>query len=227
MIHSTKSMLCDIRDISRSAHEKPVNKDSEEFFTQIRSMTDQIDLLLDGFLNYVRSTTAVAKKDTVNTLLEKTLEKHQHNLEAKNIRVFKKLEKDLPETVVPDEHMGFILDSVVQYANAIVPFGGDIFFSTRSSYVTPMPTFATAVSMREDYSRRSVRISVEYKGPDEQLRVVEMKSRPGYGETALNLLLRMVSFLAGEHQGTMEHKSDDRRAEGHIVLKFLSDRRSQ
>lgn len=227
VIHSTKSMLSDIRDLSRLTHKKFVNKDFEDFFvTQISSLIEQIDLLLDGFLNYVRSTNAATKKDTVNTLIEKSLEKHQHKLEAKKIRVFKKLERELPETVVPDEHMAFILDSIVQYAIVLLPFGGDIVFSTKSSFVTPRPTFATALSIREDYSRKSVQISAAYKGSDEQLKM-EMKSWPRQGETAVNLFLRLVSFLVNEHQGTMEHESDETKARGHIVLKFLSDRRHE
>ena len=226
VIHSTKNMLCDIRDLSRHTHNKFVNKDFEEFFTQISSLIEQTDLLLDGFLNYVRSAAAVTRKDTVNTLIEKTLEKHHNKLEAKNIRVFKKLEKELPETVVPDEHMEFILDSIVQYSSTVMPFAGEIFFSTKSAFVTPRPTFATAVPMREDYSRRSIQISATYKGSKEQFKM-EMKSLSGHPETAPNLLLRLVSLLVNEHHGTIEHESDDTKAEGHIVLKFLSDRRQE
>ncbi len=226
VIHSTKSMLCNIRDLSQRTHNKLVNKDFDEYFAQISSLIEQADLLLDGFLNYVRSTAAVTRKDTVNTLIEKTLEKHHNKLEAKNITVFKKLEKELPETVVPDEHMEFILDSIVQYANTVMPFGGEIAFSTKSSFVTPRPTFATAVPMREDYSRRSVQISVTYKGSEERFKM-EMKSLPGHPETAPNLLLRLVNLLVNEHRGTIEHVSDDTKAKGHIVLKFLSDRRQE
>jgi hypothetical protein len=227
LIHSTKSMLCDIRDLARLTSKKFVDKDFEEVFsTQISSLIEQSDLLLDGLLNYVRSTTPVTKKDTVNTLIKKALEKHQHRLEERNIRVFKMLEKELPETVVPDENMAFIVDSVIQYAMVLMPFGGNVVFLTKSSFVTPRPTFATPVSIGEDYSRKSVEISAAFMGSDEQLRT-ELKSRPGQGETALNLLLRLVSFLVRENKGTMEHESDETNARGHIVLKFLSDRRHE
>jgi hypothetical protein len=227
LIHSTKSMLCDMRELSRLARNKFVDKDFEDFFhTQISSLIEPVDLLLDGYLNYVRSTTAVTKRDTVNTLIEKALEKHQHKFEEKKITVFKNLEKGLPETVVPDEHMAFILDSIVQYAIIAMPFGGAVLFSTNSSFVTPGPTSATATSTGEDYSRKSVQISVDYSGSDEQVRM-ELKSRLGQGEAALNLLLRLVSFVVQEHKGTMENKSDKQMASGHIVLKFLSDRRHE
>jgi hypothetical protein len=221
VIHSTKSMLCDIRDLSRLTREKFVDKDFEEFFyKQISSLIEQIDLLLDGFLNCVRSTTHVAKKDTVNTLIKKVLEKHQNTLEERKIKVLNKLEKELPEIVVPDEQLAFIIDSIVQYAIALMPFGGDIVFSTRSFFVTPRP------ALGEDYSRKSILIEAAYKGSDEQLSM-ELKSLPAKGETALNLLLRLVSFMVGENKGTMEHESYETKTGGHIVLKFISNRRHE
>jgi hypothetical protein len=220
-------MLNDMQELSRLARNKFVDKDFEEFFhTQISSLIEPVDLLLDGYLNYVRSTTAVTKKDTVNTLIEKALEKHQHKLAEKKITVFKNLEKGLPETVVPDEHMVFILDSIVQYAIIAMPFGGAVLFSTNSTFVTPRPTPAAPISTGEDYSRKSIQISVDYSGSDEQVRM-ELKAGLGQGEKVLNLLLRLVSFVVQEHKGTMENESDKKMASGRIALKFLSDRRQE
>jgi hypothetical protein len=182
--------------------------------------------LLDGFLSYVRATTPVARKDTLNTLIEEVLRKYQHTLEERKIGVFKNLEKELPETVVPDEHMAFIVDSIVQYAIVVMPFGGNIIFSTESSSVAPRPTCAAPVTTGGDYSRKSVEITAVYQGSDEQLRT-ELKSRPVQRETAMNLLLRLVRILVRENKGTMEHEADETKARGHIVLKFSSDRRKE
>ena len=227
LIHSTKGILDDIRDLSRHSREKFVDKDFEDFYyRQISSDVDQIDLLLDGFLSYIRATTPITRKDTVNTLIEEVLRKHQHTLEERKIGVFKKLEKELPETVVPDEHMTFIVDSIVQYAIVVMPFGGNIIFSTESSSVAPTPTFVTPVSTGGDYSRKSVEITAVYQGSDEQLRT-ELKSRPAQRETAMNLLLRLVRILVRENKGTMEHEADETKARGYIVLKFSSDRRKE
>jgi hypothetical protein len=224
LIHGTKSMLRDMLELSRLTRDKFVDKEFEEFFQmQISSLIEPVDFLLDGYLNYVRFTTAVAKKDTVNTLIEKALEKHRHEFEEKKIMVFKNLEKGLPETVVPDEHMAFVLDSVVRYAVVAMSLGGAVVFSTSSSFVSPRPTSAAAVSTGEDYSRKSVEISVAYIGAERQMRM-ELKSQ---GETALNLLLRLVNFVVQEHKGTMENISDKKMESGRIVLKFLSDRRHE
>jgi hypothetical protein len=225
LIHSTKGILEDIRDLSRLSREQFVDKDFENFFyKQISSDIDQIDLLLDGFLSYVRATTPVARKDTLNTLIEEVLRKYQHTLEERKIGVFKNLEKELPETVVPDEHMAFIVDSIVQYAIVVMPFGGNIIFSTESSSVAPRPTCAAPVTTGGDYSRKSVEITAVYQGSDEQLRT-ELKPRSVQRETAMNLLLRLVRILVRENKGTMEHEADETKARGYIVLKFSSDRR--
>ncbi len=227
VIHSTKSMLYDIRDLSRLTRKKFVDKYFEEFFyTQISGIIEQIDLLLDGFLNYMKSTAVVTRKDTVNNLIGKAVENNQHKLQEKKIRVFKRLEKELPETVVPDEHMAFILDSIVRYAIVLMPSGGDIIFSTKSSFVTPKPASETAMSTGEDYSRKIVEISAAYKGSYEQ-HGMEVTSWPREGEASLSLVLRLVSFLVSEHNGTMEHESDETKPRGQIVLRFLSERRHE
>jgi hypothetical protein len=224
LIHGTKSMLRDVRELSRLTREKFVDKEFEEFFQiQMSNLIEPVDLLLDGYLNYVRFTTAVAKKDTVNTLIEKALEKHRHKFQEKKITVFKNLEKGLPEIVVPDEHLAFILDSIVLYAVVGMPLGGAVLFSTSSSFVSPGPTSGAASSMGEDYSRKSVEISVAFIGVDSQMRM-ELKSQ---WETPLNPLLRLVNFVVQEHKGTMEDKSDKKMTSGQIVLKFLSDRRQE
>ena len=51
------------------------------------------------------SATPVKKTNTVHTLIEKALKKHQLTLEQKKVKIFKRLEGDLPETTVPDEHL--------------------------------------------------------------------------------------------------------------------------
>ena len=53
-------------------------------------------------------------------------------LEDKKIKIFKKLEKDLPETVVHDEQLKYILNALLQYAIPSIPPHGSIGFLTKS-----------------------------------------------------------------------------------------------
>ena len=39
--------------------------------------------------------------------------------------MFKKFDMDLPETIVPDEQLRFILDSLLQYTIALMPSDGE------------------------------------------------------------------------------------------------------
>ena len=88
--------------------------------------------LIDCFNDYINFTTPVIKRDTVNTLVEEAIKKHEREFEERRIKVIKKqFEKDLPETILPDEQLKYILNSVIQYALLSTPDDGSIGFLTR------------------------------------------------------------------------------------------------
>jgi signal transduction histidine kinase len=98
------------------------NRRVEEFFSQtIDSDVDKTDALVRGLMNYVRASTPVKKNNSVQTLIEKVLKKHQPALEQKKIKIFRGREGDLPETTVSDEHLWYILDSLLDYIVAVIP----------------------------------------------------------------------------------------------------------
>ena len=92
----------------------------------------QANFLLNGLSNYLKATTPIRKKDTVNLLIEEELKKNQAQLEKKGAKLFKKLEKDLPEIIVPDEPLRYILDSILQYAVTLMPPNETLGFLTKS-----------------------------------------------------------------------------------------------
>jgi len=69
---------------------------------------------LNGLLNYFEVTFPTQKTGTVNILIEEVLRKNQVRLKEKEVRIFKKLEKDLPEIVVPEKPLRYILNSILQ-----------------------------------------------------------------------------------------------------------------
>ena len=93
---------------------------------------EKIDMVLNGLINYIKLNTPIPKTDTVHHLIEEVLKKHQAKLEEKGIKLFKKFEKDLPETIVPDEQLKYILSSILQYALANISPNLSMGLSTRS-----------------------------------------------------------------------------------------------
>ncbi|MGD1076289.1 MAG: hypothetical protein ABR903_09495 [Thermodesulfovibrionales bacterium] len=186
---------------------------------------EKIELLLNGFRNYIKSTTPVIKKDTVNTLVEKVVKTHQVRLQERKIRIHNKLEKELPETIVSDEQMLFILDSVLQYATSSLPSGGAIEIFTRS-FDHQVPTGEGQSFLREKGKRVEIAFTLtDYqKSSEQRAKAYDGLSLP-QKERTLDLLLRLVLTVVERNQGTMEFETDEAKAKRSLVLNLPADRR--
>ena len=232
LIRGTKIILNHIQDLARLSRGKFVDKEYEEsFYKNISSGIEQIDLLQNGFLNYLKCTAAIPKQDTVNTFIEQVLEKHQHRLQERRIGVQKTLEKQLPETAVPDEHMMFVMDSIVQFAIVCLPFGGEIDFSTKSSLSIPREAYAAASPMDENYAPfKTIEITAAFRSfqLDDEKFGSQWASQFSQGEAAMDFILRLVNSIVQENKGTMTltyEVSEETKTNWRLFLKFPSERR--
>jgi len=132
-VHYTKRSLDSIKKLTQLSQDRFSDKEFGKFLSRmIIEDIHQTDLWLNGFLGYFHITTPIQKTNTVNTLLEEVLKKNQVQLEEKGVQVFQKLEKDLPEIIVPDEPLKYILNSVFQYVITSTRPNGNIEFLTKS-----------------------------------------------------------------------------------------------
>jgi len=187
-----------------------INKDIEEH-----------NLLLNTFLKYIESTTPITKKDTVNKLVEELLKKHHLQLEEKKIRIFRKYEKDIPETIVPDEKLRFILDSILQYAITSADSNGNIELSARS-------VIFQKGDVKDQESLKSngefVEIMVAFTSfmdqPGKVSGVVSPQER-----VASDLVFQLVEISAKMSQGAMRFELDEMESKHRIFMRFPSERR--
>ena len=224
LIHYTKNTLDSIKKFTELARGKFSDKEfGEVFYRMITKDIEKNDLMLNGFLNYIKATTPIKKKGTVNTLIEEVLKKHQVRLEEKKTKILRNLEKDLPETTVPDEQLRFILDSALQYATASMPPNGCIEFLTKS--------FALQKEMDGDHpffkkNGRYIKILVAftyYKKPMEQFGK-ELEPAP-QKKVVPDLMLRLVDDVVDRNQGTIKVEFDETKAKRFISLTFPIERR--
>ena len=123
LIQRTKVVLNTIDKLAQLSQEKFGDKNFRElFYKTISNDIDNHNLLLNTFLKYIESTTPIPKKDTLIKLIEDVLKRHKVRLEKKRIKILKQFEEDLPETIVPDEQLEFILDSLLQYVLVLMSF---------------------------------------------------------------------------------------------------------
>ncbi len=225
LIHQTNDTLNSIKQYTQLSRGKFSDKEFGEFFC--RMVTNDIKknaFVLDGFLNYINVNTFIRKKGTVNILVEEVLKRHQVQFEENKTKIFRNFEKDLPETVVSDEQLRFILDSILQYAVGSMPPNGNIELLTKS--------FAISKEMEEDqevlkketgYIKILVAFTL-YKEPMEEMGKGLEAPVPSK-QVALDLLLRLVDDVVEGNQGTMKFGFDETKAKTIISLKFPTERR--
>ncbi len=225
LIHRTKGVLNTIDKLTLLAREKFGDKQFGEFFYRaINKDIEEHNLILNTFLKYSELTTPIPKRDSVNKLIEVVLKRHQVRLEEKKIKIFKIFEVDLPETIVPDEELKFILDSLLQYTMVLIPSGGNIEFLTKS---VVLPREADGDKEFIKRNGKCIQIAVTFTG-DRKPMAPSGKglSPPSPKEVFLSdLVYRLVDMIVEKNQGMINFEVDERESKHSIFLKFPVERR--
>jgi hypothetical protein len=220
LIDQFKDTLKNLRSLTKVFHEKYGDKESSAYLSRIiADDIKKIELVQNSLLNYIRINNPVTKTNTVNTLVEEEIIKYQLEMEEKKIRLFKTLEKNLPETAIPDDQLRYILSCVLQYAMALIPANGNLGLFTKD--------FVLQKEIGEDRERRFIEIQVVYTGykkPGEQFRspvgIPEHQK-----ERILDLALRLVDEIVQRNRGMMKFEEDEKKAKASISLRFPVERR--
>jgi len=220
LIDQFKDTLKNLRNLTKIFQEKYGDKESGSYLNRIISDDiKKIELVQNSLLNYIRINNPVTKTNTVNTLIEEELKKYEFELEEEKIRLFKTLEKNLPETAVPDDQLRYIVSCVLQYIMALIPTNGNLGLFTKNVVLQK--------EMGEDREWRFIEILIAYTGyrkPVEQFRSV-----PGISahqkEKILELALKLVDEIVQRNRGTMKFEEDEKRAKATISLRFPVERR--
>ena len=221
-----RSALRSIRDVNELSRGKFRDKEFGKFFCRFIAKEIEIsDLLLTSLLHYIKSGTAIEKTNTVHTLIEQALSKYRAQLEEKNIKTTDTFEENLPETVVPDEQLKYILNSVLLYAVASTPPSGSIEFLTRSMSLQRDAGGGQAFFAKAD---RYVEIRVVFSSV---ARPAGWSGRAMEGipslqkDVGFDLLLRLTKEIVLRNQGMMEFETDEEKARMILSLRFPVERR--
>lgn len=219
--HSLES----IKHFTRISRGKFKDKTFDDHFHHILNEEIwKVDLVLSSVLNYLKVNSTETKINTVHALIENVLKKNQTQMDEKKIRVFKKLKEDLPETITPDEHLKYILDSTLKYAIRWMPLNGGVGFMTRSFINQKEPGEVSAPSIGEG---KYIEISILFDGyrkTIEQFEPILKDPSPEKNET-LDFELRLIDEMVKKNQGMMEFKIDAKKGRTLITLRFPVERR--
>jgi len=224
LIQHTENTLDSIKTLSHLSRGKFSDKEFGEFF--YRTITKDIEnnyQVLNSFLNYIKATTPIRKRGTVNAFIEEVLRKHQVRLAEKKTKIFRNLGIDLPETIVPDEQLRFILDSVLQYAMALMPSDGNIEFLTKS-YALRKESSEEAITEKDRKDIEVIVAFTSYKKPAEKS-MEELRKPTPKEEFISEALLRLVDATVKMNQGVTRLEVDETKAQKSVFLKLPVERR--
>jgi light-regulated signal transduction histidine kinase (bacteriophytochrome) len=222
LIQRIKNTFSSVRNYTQMSRGKFSDKEfGEYFYRAVTEDIEKIDMVLSGLVNYIKLNTPIRKTNTVHRLIEEELKKYQVKLEEKGIKLFKRFEKDLPETIVPDEQLRYILSSVFQYALANISPNLNMGLITRSFVLEKEVGEGPPLFQKDG---RYIEISVVFMG-------YKKTAEQGVGTTTLqkeeplDLILRFVKEVVQRNQGMMKIEGDEKKAKTFVSLRFPVERR--
>jgi signal transduction histidine kinase len=205
------SSLEAIRKMTLQARNKFSDRLFGEHFDRVMAEeTERIDIVLRNLLDYIKVNFTLQKSGTIHKLLEEAIQKNRPKLEKKNIYLLKRFEKDLPETIVPDEHLRYMFNSILQHGLLFMPERGNISFVTRS-FSSPKEPPKNQTPFR--WEGRYIEISFLFDG----YRKAEKEG--------MEFELKLVEEMAHRHQGMMKFESDPQKGKTWISLILPVERR--
>jgi hypothetical protein len=219
LVHLTKNKLDAIKTSTQVLHARSEDKRFADFFLQtIESDVEKTDSFIKGLMNYVKVNSPVRKTNTVQTLIEEALRNHQPALQRKQIKLFKKLEKDLSETTVPDEHLRYILDSLLHYVVAVTPPCETVAILTRFS--GPEQEKAAKVPFKES----CIEIVLLFTEHDPSWQRSGVPTMPKDEPAELPLLL--IKETVVRDRGKIRFETNEDRSRTRVTLTLPVERRS-
>lgn len=217
LVHRIKNPLVSIKTFTQLLRDKFNDEEFRNYFYRIVTEDiGKIDDVLNGLLNYIRINHPIEKKNTVHEVIEEVLKKHGAQIEERQIKIFKKYEKDLPETTVHDEQLRYILTSLVQYAIPAIPSTGSIGFLTKS-----------VDDPKRNENGKSVEILVVftgYKKPAESLEALFEVPALQKKELA-DLEIRLIQEMIERNRGKMTFEVNEKKLRTLISVRFPMERR--
>ncbi|HSB07278.1 MAG TPA: hypothetical protein VLK23_19030 [Thermodesulfobacteriota bacterium] len=210
---------------ARILQEKLSGKELGAYLSRmITEDTKKVELLQKTLLNYIKISNPIVRTNTVNVLLEEELKKYQVELEGRKVKLFKSLEKDLPETIVPDEQLNYILSCLLQYAGALMHPHGYFGLFTRSLILQKETGEGQGLGKKGEKCVEILMIYMDSKKPTDQ--VGTASGTPArQKEGVMDLILRLIDEIVRRNRGMMKLEVDEKKAKTTISLRFPVERR--
>jgi nitrogen-specific signal transduction histidine kinase len=225
LVHRIKNPLVSIKTFTELL-EKKVNDTEyrESFYKVVSDDIDRIDGVLNGLLNYVKVNTPLNKSNSIHQILEEALKRFEASFEDKKIKIFKRFEKDLPETILHDEQLRFVSNLLLQYILSFLPPHGSIGLLTKLVTRSTQSKGEDVCPGRDSEWIEILIIFTGFKKPMCTYETVFETTSP-QPEDIEELELRLVRDTLKQHGGKMTIEVNEKKPRTLISLRLPIERR--
>ena len=212
-----KKSMVEIRTLTESSQGR--FKDpafGQNFHRRLIEHLNNSEADLDCFLEYLRIKSSVQQTNMTHVILEEALEKHKKKLADKEIKIFKKLEKDLPDAGVRVEELRFILNWILEYAILSAAPNRSIGFLTRSLEAQDK----NEIRLPRQKGTKCIEIAIilgDYEKPSKQI-AVPPKTRTAQNEGEPSCILPLVDEIVQKNRGSLKVSTD---SEGRLRISLM------
>jgi hypothetical protein len=171
-------------------------------------------MLFESLLQYNH----IENTNSVHNLIENVLKKYQPALEKRETLIFRRFEKDLPQVIVPDEQLRYIVDTIIQYILGSMPSSGGISFSTKSLVIQEKKDEKQPLL---EQNSRWVEILVVFTrciSSEEKVKNILGIQEHQTDQNPLDLILQLVKKMVDKNRGLMKFDLAEERNKASISL---------
>jgi hypothetical protein len=226
VVERIKGSLAAMKALAFFSRDKFRDEELGEYFYRVVSEDIEKTIsVLNCFCDYLRFNSPIRKTNTVHTLIEETLKRHEKEFEEKRIRIVKKqFDRDLPETTVSDEQFRYILSSVLRYIVLSIPDGGTIGLLTRLIEAQHRSGEERNLLQKDSKHVEVLIVSSYYEKKSASLE--ELPAIPTNGDKGrMDLILEMVKEIVRKNHGVVKAKWYENKGMIFISLVLPVERR--
>lgn len=215
LLNRFKTTLNSIKTFNHLPREKLNDLKLREYFYRVMDQDiEEMDSTINSLLSYIRVNHPLVKSNTIHLVLDEILKKHEKQLNLRRIKIVKKFEKDLRETVVHESQLRFIFNCILEYAILFTVPNGSLGLVTKLANVP------------KEAEGQYLEVAVVFTGykKDEQPDASFGAQAARRGEK-MDLKLLLVEEIVRKNHGVMKFDVDEKKPRTQILLFFPIERR--
>lgn len=228
LVHRIKNPLVSIKTFTQLLRDKFNDGEFRNYFYRIVTEDiEKIDSVLNGLLNYIKINHPIEKRDTIHSMIEDILKRYETQIETKKIKLFRKYEKDLPETILHEEQLRYILTSLIQYALPSIPVSGSIGILTKSLDGQALGGGDGEGRTSPSNDQRYIEILMVFTGYRKSVDSLDtLLGIPSLPEKELtDLEIRLIKEMIERNRGMMKFEVNEKKLRTLVSMRFPAERR--